>query len=195
MTKRIYLNATLSVNQFSQEREALFDEPETALHLEEEVQHALEEFLPQPPRLRDYSVDYGPACPKCGAHTVKKVNKYGNLFWSCSCWPRCNGCARDEQGLRRATTFLAQEGSSSSSCSTNNYTRRILSLSVEVQEEVKRVVELAIEMHQSKFAALQWLQTKKVGLHMKMPLEVMHSVEGCNIVARLLIQKFEQSEF
>jgi ssDNA-binding Zn-finger/Zn-ribbon topoisomerase 1 len=192
MNKRIYLNITPAVAQFAHERGALFDETERAWYVEGDVHYELEEFLSIAPRLRDYSAEYGPACPKCGAHTVKKANKYGDLFWSCSCWPQCTGSVQWEDGnLRPSTTFLHQEDHCPPADPMNNFTRNIPSISEGVQERVKCIVELAIKMHQSQSRALRWLETKKVGLHMKTPLEIMYSLDGCDMVERLLIQKFE----
>lgn len=193
MNNRTYLDITTAVIQFAKERGALFDRAKSAWYIVGEVHPELEEFLPQIPRLRDHSSEYGPACPKCGAHTYKKANKHGDIFWSCSCWPRCNGTVQwEEENLHLSNTFLDQEVNAPSSAATKNHAKRIVSIPLEVQDRVKYIVELAIKMHQSKFAALRWLETKKVALHLKTPLEVMHCLDGCDVAEQLLMQKFER---
>lgn len=158
-----------------------------------DVPPELEEFVSKAPRQRgieDHLSEMGPSCPVCNAHMEKKLNrKTGDYFWGCSRFPHCK-CTKELSyaGTKRASNYLVQDSPVNKTGAVSG--KRVLSIPDEVQEEAKRITALAVQLHGSVTTAKRWLETPKIALGRKTPLEVMSTLKGCADCARLLNETF-----
>jgi ssDNA-binding Zn-finger/Zn-ribbon topoisomerase 1 len=142
-------------------------------------------FVPKP--VRGAPPESHPDCPKCGSNMKKRYNRRdGGAFWGCTRYPQCTGTVDWKyemppylaEGLK---PILAAQGGNSPEPKGSNFLDIAL-----LKPSMERVVTLAAEKLGGTKAARRWLDTPKVALQGKKPLELMGSVEGCQQVEQLL---------
>lgn len=192
MNKRILLHITSAVEKFAKEYGAIFDKAEGVWYVEGAIPAELEEFVIQAIRQRNYQTEIGPKCDICDSHTILKLNKKtGEQFWSCSRFPNCRG-SKDwkYKAFSHATELLFEEYNSLPT-TTISTQEKMLSISSDVQNEAKRITEIAVKLLNCQVPAKRWLEMKKITLGQKTPLEVMCDLEGCQNVEKLLLDTFQ----
>ncbi len=146
-----------------------------------------------PKQIRRAVPEFGPVCPKCGSHTVKRYRKSdGDGFWGCCRYPTCKGtstweCTATEQLADIAERVVVREKAeepSRSACSNRTATPTL-------KEYWGNVVKEASDRLGGPHAAERWLQTPKVAFGGKKPIELMRTEEGCQQVEVLLAKLFD----
>jgi hypothetical protein len=144
--------------------------------------------------------EVAPACPKCQASTVKRRNgKTGAYFWGCSRYRSdglgCKGYIDYEEWLAkqledkpgRVTDYLEQKGALpkmspsepvQAKAATSGDDQRVLRWA--------QITELASRECGGAAQASRWLNTPKIALKGKTPIEAMTTDAGCNQVEKLL---------
>lgn len=142
-----------------------------------------------------------------------RSSAYGE-FWGCSAFPRCKGkrsVAADDFELWKAedefshieddlveaednldeVVFFSANVVDDSSMSTSKRAE----VAKEQSDAAKRAQNLydrATRLFGSRQAAVGWLTSKKVGLGHKTPVDVMQATIGCDLVEKLLGERFEK---
>lgn len=90
MNKRIYLNVPKAHQGHVLHYGALYDNQAKRYYTTEPVCPALENYIEQPARTRDYSQEMSPQCPKCGSIMLLRNGVQGRPdFWGCASFPYC----------------------------------------------------------------------------------------------------------
>lgn len=193
MGERTYLDTSDGMADYAERHGAKHDE--YGWYIEGDVPAALVGLLPKEPNRPAYV--QSPSCPKCGASMILRPGKPRD-FWGCSQYriTKCRGTVDYERHLdalegdgpsKSVANFLVKPDRASDINRPTQHT-----VSSPLQEEIHRVIALAVEIRGNGVRAEEWLTKPKVGLRGKVsptgiPLDVMRdSIEGCRQVAALL---------
>lgn len=188
MEDRTYLDTRDGMATYAQRYGAKRDE--LGWYVEGEIPPELLGLVPKKPNKSAYI--QSPSCPKCGASMVLRSGKSGD-FWGCSQYRNrgCKGYVSYDEHLealeggrpaKRVGDFLRNpECEPPQSPTTHSTTPALL------QQEIRRVITLAVEIRGNEARAQEWLTKPKVGLDSRIPFDVMRTgIEGCRQVAALL---------
>jgi hypothetical protein len=193
MAKRTYLDTSDGMAKYAETHGAERDF-QGRWYVDGDVPHELMGLIPKKPNTTFHEV--APMCPMCGAHTTKKFRKSdGQPFWGCSQYSEagCKGVvdyddywdALDDPG-RAKTAFEALCTPQNSNGSTQS--KKQSEVPNELAAYIDRLDTLATKQRGSYAAGRKWFQTPKFTLKGKTPIEIMTSIEGCQLVEELLLK-------
>ena len=180
MIKRL-LDVPPAMAAYAAAHGATFDPHIRLFFVEGEVPNELLSFVPKP--VRQAIPEYGPSCPRCNAHMVRRRSK-GDDFWGCSRYPRCRGTVSWEyHGTSALSAFASNDEDEQSSseiqpCSSSS--------SAGLRLRWEAVVRKATFQLGSIGRAQAWLNHPKVALGWETPVQVMATSAGCDRVESLL---------
>ena len=145
------------------------------------------ELLSFAPKLaRQPMPEYGPSCPRCKAHMVRRTSK-NNDFWGCSRFPKCRGSAPWEYKANQVGSSLVRTHLRGNAASTNNQCCATnIVVSQHLRNRWKAIVVMAAQQLGSIGAAEAWLNQPKVRFGSKTPAQIMATSAGCDKVESLL---------
>ena len=149
-----------------------------------EVPSALMSFVPKP--VRQAMPEYGPSCPACNAHMVRRTSRKGD-FWGCSRFPACTGRAAWEYDIARLKDVwdgrqMTSHGNRAGDRSqVGNADERIA-----LRRRWFGILDEATKKFGHVLAAERWLGRPMVGLGGRTPKQAMGTSDGCEEVERLL---------
>ena len=214
MTKKLtYLTqVTEAVEKWVTLHGAYLDKSVGRWVVEGDVPPELESYVEKVERVRNHLAESTPQCELCGCQMLLRSSAYGE-FWGCSAFPRCKGkssVVADNYDLctsEHALSYVEESAVEFSSSYTDPIHRSVdivekpptlVPKSAELSKEQANAVERAQEIYDratmlfgSRKAALAWLTSKKVGLSYKPPIDVMRTTNGCDLVEKLLDERFE----
>lgn len=144
--------------------------------------------------IRQAIPEYGPSCPRCGFHMVKRYRKMdGNGFWGCSRYPACQCTTEWDYGeaehiavvLKRSPLSLKDEPIDTEPSQPGKKDCSFL------RPRWEALVAHAAEILGSIKAAERWLQTPMASLNGKKPIELIGTAEGCERIEKLLDSLFD----
>lgn len=173
MEKKIRLYITPAVEKYAALHGAMRDENGWYCH--EPIPIKLEELIDESEKIKKQPVEKYVQCPKCGGQMKLKPTRDGGVFWGCLSYPRCRGNRNvDDVDDEIFKQVLTNHGQGNESVIENT------------QRNFNELAELGIKQLGSLEAILKWLQTPKVALEGKMPIQVLQHDEGYNKVMSLL---------
>ncbi len=193
VVKRTYLDTSDGMVAYAKNHGAERD-AQGRWYVDGDVPHDLMGLIPKKPNMTFHEV--APTCPMCGAHTTKKHRKSdGKPFWGCSQYSEagCKGVvdyddywdALDDPGkAKTAFEALCPPKNSNSSTQPKNQGE----VPNELAAYIGRLEALATKLLGDYAAGRKWFQTNKFVLKGKTPVEVMTSIEGCQLVEELLLK-------
>jgi len=213
MTKKITIlvEITPAVEDFAKRHGAYFDKGLREWVVEGEVPPELESFVQKATRMRDYVAERVPQCSVCGSRMILRPSARGE-FWGCTAFPRCRGRRSVEaenyesqdpenEGLRLDTEEFSEFehetqplfSSVTMPVSTRADARKLAGEDLGSLTRAQGIYDRATQLFGDRHAAATWLKSPKVGLGHKRPVDVIQTAEGCNLVEKLLEERFEQA--
>lgn len=190
---RTVLQVTADTKSYAKTHGAQYDRKTREWYVEGDVPPELENLVPKAPN--PVFEEIAPSCPVCQASMVKRANKTnGNMFWGCS---RFRADGRGCKGKIDYQEYLDEQLGHNRS----RVTEYLQADAPRVQPAPARVVipdddprlarwkqitELAARECGGVQQAGRWIQTPKIALGRRTPLEAMITEEGCQAVERLL---------
>jgi ssDNA-binding Zn-finger/Zn-ribbon topoisomerase 1 len=214
MTKQLtYLvEVTGAVEDWITSHGAYFDKNVSRWVVEGEVPPELESYVEKPKRVRNHLAERTPQCELCGCQMLLRNSTYGE-FWSCSAFPRCKGkrsVAADDYGLCMTGDEFSYVEENAVQAQDNRDKSVDFSAGVvekpgastlkpaeaikdqcNVVERAQGIYDRATQLFGSRKTALNWLTSIKVGLGHKSPVDVMRTTKGCDLVEKLLNERFD----
>ena len=198
---RIVLDVTPDTMLYAKTHGAKYDALNRQWYVDGEVPPELVNLVPRKPNPTFEEV--APACPICQASTVKRRSKKsGGYFWGCSRWrpdgQGCKGYIDYEEWLAeqleakpgRVTDYLTEDTHAKAKVATppprsEQSQVRITGDDLRV-ERWAQITELATRECGGAAQASRWLNTPKIALGRKTPIETMTTDAGCSQVEKLL---------
>lgn len=134
------------------------------------VPYQLEEFVIRSLRVRSHSVTV--SCPNCGGQMQLMRGRKGGEFWGCMLFPRCTGKKWINQVAEDSIRPAAE------------LVKGMFAKKVEVSP--RPIIELALRTLGSEVAVKRWLNTPKISLDGKMPIDIWQSQAGQEKLVELL---------
>jgi hypothetical protein len=195
---RIVLDVSPDTMLYAKTHGAKYDASNRQWYVDDEVPPELANLVPH--KANPTFEEVAPACPKCQASTIKRRNgKTGAYFWGCSRYRAdgqgCKGYIDYEEWLAkqledkpgRVTDFLEEKGAQPK-VSHSEPVQAKAAISGDDPRVLRwaQITELASRECGGTAQAGRWLNTPKIALRQKTPIEMMTTEEGCAAVERLL---------
>lgn len=214
MTKKITILAeiTPAVEDFAKRHGAYFDKGLQEWVVEGEVPPELESFVQKAKRMRDYVAERVPQCSMCGSRMILRPSARGE-FWGCTAFPRCKGRRSleeedyESQDPHKEGLHLDKEefgefehepqplfSSVATPVSSQADARTSAGEDPGTLTRAQAIYDRATQLFGDRHAAATWLKSPKVGLGHDRPVDVIQTAEGCNLVEKLLEERFEQAD-
>ena len=191
---RTVLDVTADTKAYAKTHGAKYDRKTREWYIEGDVPPELENLLAK--ELNPPFEEVVPNCPLCQTTMVKRANKQnGNVFWGCSRFRSdgrgCNGKIDYEAYLdsqlghskSRVTEFLRVDALPVPAPAPAKF---VMPDDDPRLARWKQITELAARECGGVQQAGRWMQTSKIALGRRTPLEAMVTEEGCAAVEKLL---------
>ncbi|TCS35639.1 uncharacterized protein DUF2384 [Paucimonas lemoignei] len=179
MKKRFKLSFPEAMRKIAEREGAYFDNELGAWFIDDDVPNSLIAFTEKELRRRDYASEVTPQCTICGCRMELTQNrKTKEPFWRCATY-RCPG-TKPYDALTIKTS--SQMGGN---------VQRSEPESFENKHRAEILIRRAVELFRSEAPAIKWLKMEKIALNGQTPLEAIKTEKGCEIVERLLDERFE----
>jgi hypothetical protein len=186
MKKRIRLNITKPVQDFAKKHGAYFDESDGNWYVDDDLPPELEDFSDKEQRRRDYVSEKLEQCQLCGCQMHLFTHADGP-YWRCSAI-RCGGSKifklHGELKKPIEIIFHSKLNEVDGCFKKNEAPQKVKELAIEI-------TSTAIKLFHNSELAKKWLESPKLALNQKTPIETMTDVDGCDRVKKLLLERFE----
>lgn len=197
---RIVLDVSPDTMLYAKTHGAKYDASNRQWYVDDEVPPELANLVPH--KANPTFEEVAPACPKCQASTIKRRNgKTGAYFWGCSRYRAdgqgCKGyidyeewlAKQLEDKLGRVTDYLEVKGALPKvSHSAPVQAKAAISGDDPRVLRWAKITELASRECGGAAQASRWMNTPKIALKGKTPIEAMTTDGGCNQVEALLFE-------
>lgn len=152
--------------------------------------------VPPAPRTRD--PERPPACPVCGALTVKRFRKFDKLpFWGCPMFhsKNCPGIVSYDDYLERVNAdAMSIAGALASTAKPETPTPASAPTKPESSDALKQAIREIVALAEVQLGARkinEWFARRMASLANKTPLEEMRNLAGCERVKNLLAHIYD----
>lgn len=139
-------------------------------------------------KLRERAYQFDTFCPTCGARMVRRINRTTQEpFLGCTRYPDCVTTSEIESHFVQAshTAFWAV-GASVSPAADLMDSSPVSACNVGNTERWEQIARQAAKMCGGTGQALRWLETPKVALRGRKPIDLLGTEDGCDDVEALL---------
>lgn len=182
MAAKIYLDVTAGIANFAKAHGAELEKETGRWFVYEPVPGPLEAFLPK--KGRAPAPEVIPCCDVCGSSMTKRTRKYDSgYFWACSAYPVCRNTKPWNPNNQTPVTESASRAVMEALGIQDKSEPQPIKL-----QKLRNSLIGVIKEYLGEKGGVMWLNTPKVGLGRKKPLDLLSTIDGCQRVKDFFIE-------